>query len=253
MTNHVKVSACIQNIHVALAKHDEYKSNYQMLFALPLVSKLRNRNRQLKKQVRTLKNMLMKTQSHTGNKEVIIDLTTEAEDAEAEGGGDDDVVIVKVEKESEKERIVYEIEEEEGADEPEAFTEEIQAQEEGEADEEVEEVEEEEVEEVVVEEEEVTEEEEEVDEEEEVEEVVVEEEEVAVEEEEVEYEEVEEVEVEEEEEVEFEEVVIKGVTYCTNDAQNGEIYAVTEDGELGDMVGNFVKGKAVFLSAVKKA
>ena len=251
MVSHVKVSTCIQNIHVALAKHDEYKTNYQMLFTLPLVNKLRNRNRQLKKQVRTLKNMLMKTRK--GNKEVIDLKETEEE------GDDDNVVIVKIEKESEKEMIVYEIEEEDGTDEPEAFAEEIQAQEEGEADEEV-------VEEEVEIEEEVVEEEEEVEvvEEEEEEVVVEEEEEVEVVEEEVEEEveevveveeEVEEVvvEEEEEEEVEYEEVVIKGVTYCTNDAQNGQIYAVTEDGELGDMVGNFVKGKAVFLRAQKKA
>ena len=67
-----------------------------------------------------------------------------------------------------------------------------------------------------------------------------------------EVEEVEEVEEEEEEteevevEEEYVEVTINGVTYCTNDEQNGTIYAVTDDGDLGEEVGVFKQGKPVF-------
>jgi len=136
-----------------------------------------------------------------------------------------------------------------------------------------EEVEEEEVEEEEVEEEEV--EEEEIEEREgasegtvgsleEVEEEEVEEEEV--EEEEVEEEEVEEEEVEEEEEEveeregasegtvgsleeedeEVEEVTIKGKSYYTSNKISGIIYEITKDEEVGDEVGVFKEGKAVF-------
>ena len=125
--------------------------------------------------------------------------------------------------------------------------------------------EEEEVEEEEVEEEEVEEEvEEEEEEEEEVEEEEVEEEEVEeVEEEEVEEEEVEE-EVEEEEEVksvetetkndqeedddeeELIEIEIDDKTYCTNDENNGFIYELDNDGDVGKKVGYLKDGDAYF-------
>ena len=54
----------------------------------------------------------------------------------------------------------------------------------------------------------------------------------------------EEVEVEDEEEV-FE-VTIKGNTYYTSDAQNGEIYAIDEEGDPGDQIGMFKSGIAKF-------
>ena len=81
-------------------------------------------------------------------------------------------------------------------------------------------------------------------------EVEVEEEEVEVEEEEVEEEveevEVEEVEVEEEEEeAGVYEVEIKGVRYYTTNEKDGIVYSVTEDDDVGDEIGKFVKGKLV--------
>jgi hypothetical protein len=119
------------------------------------------------------------------------------------------------------------------------------------------EVEEEEVEEEEVEEEEV--EEEEVEEvEEEVEEEEVEEEEVEEEVEEIEkkegasegtigsLEEVEEEEEEVEEDEEVEEVTIKGKSYYTSNKISGIIYEITKDEEVGDEVGVFKEGKAVF-------
>ena len=39
------------------------------------------------------------------------------------------------------------------------------------------------------------------------------------------------------------EVTIRGKTYFTADAQNGEIYESTADGDVGDEVGKFVNGK----------
>ena len=48
---------------------------------------------------------------------------------------------------------------------------------------------------------------------------------------------------EEEMEEEVFEVTIRGKTYFTADAQNGEIYEATDDGDVGDEVGKFVNGK----------
>jgi hypothetical protein len=72
-----------------------------------------------------------------------------------------------------------------------------------------------------------------------------EEEEIEVEEEEEEEEE-EEIEVEEEEEEEAFEVEIKGKTYYTTDKQNGIIYNMTNDDDIGEELGYFANGKAVF-------
>jgi len=52
--------------------------------------------------------------------------------------------------------------------------------------------------------------------------------------------------VEEEEEVEYFEVSIKGKRYYTSDLQNGEIYSMIADDEIGDLVGRFVKGVSKF-------
>jgi hypothetical protein len=82
--------------------------------------------------------------------------------------------------------------------------------------------------------------------EEEQEEVEEEQEEVEEEQEEVE-EEQEEVEEEQEEETEeVFEVIIKGKTYYTTDEKNGVIYAVESSGDIGDEVGRFTAGVAVF-------
>ena len=95
--------------------------------------------------------------------------------------------------------------------------------------------------------------------EEEVEEIEVKKEVIEIDEEEVEEEEEEEVEVEveveeeEEEEVEVEEeeeevmeIQIKGKSYYTSDEQNGKIYSIQEDDDVGPEVGHFVNGVAKF-------
>jgi len=179
--------------------------------------------------------------------EIIDDaLSEEIDEVEVVEG---EVEVVEGEEDEEEVEVV-EGEEEEEVVEVEGVEEE---EEEGEVVE-VEGVEEEEEEEETVE---VAEEEEEVEEEEETVEVVegeeeeAEEEEVAEEEEEeetveVDEEEEETVEVEEEEEVEYFEVSIKGKRYYTSDLQNGEIYSMIADDEIGDLVGRFIKGVSKF-------
>jgi hypothetical protein len=51
---------------------------------------------------------------------------------------------------------------------------------------------------------------------------------------------------EEAEEEEVFEIDIKGTSYYTTNQQSGKIYAIGEDEDVGDEVGNFVKGVAVF-------
>ena len=189
----------------------------------------------------------------------------EVDEVEVEVEEEEEVEVEEEEVEVEEEEVEVEEEEEvEVEEEEEVEVEEDEEVEEEEVDEvEVEvEVEEEEVEveeeEVEVEEEEVEVEEEEVEvEEEEVEVEEIEEEEEDVEEEEVEVEEdVEEEEVEvEEEEVEVEaegeeegvyEVVIQNKKYYTTDETNGTIYTIEDNEEIGEEIGQFVNGKAIF-------
>ena len=70
----------------------------------------------------------------------------------------------------------------------------------------------------------------------------------ADEEEEAEEEETEEEEEAEEEEEEEEvfEIEIKGKSYYTTDEQNGKIYKIEEDEDVGPVIGNFVNGVAKF-------
>jgi len=176
----------------------------------------------------------------------------EQEPASDEGGQEDEE-----EEEEEKEEEDEEDEEVEVEDEEDEEVEEEEEEEEEEEDEEVE-VEDEEDEEVEEEEDEEEEEEDEEEEEEdeEEEEEEVEDEEVEVEDEEVEEEEeeeeveVEEVEVEDEEvEVEEEEEVfeieVNGITYYTTNRDNGVIYGVDDEGDVGESVGKFTKGVAI--------
>ena len=51
---------------------------------------------------------------------------------------------------------------------------------------------------------------------------------------------------EEEEEEEVFEVIIGSKTYFTADAENGEIYGIVDEDEVGDAVGMFKNGKARF-------
>jgi GLPGLI family protein len=53
-------------------------------------------------------------------------------------------------------------------------------------------------------------------------------------------------EVEEEEEEELFEIEIDDVTYCTNNDENGFIYQLSEDGDVGDKVGYLKDGEAYF-------
>jgi hypothetical protein len=74
-----------------------------------------------------------------------------------------------------------------------------------------------------------------------------EEEEVETEEEEEEEEVKEEKKVEiEEEEEELVEIEIDDITYCTNDEENGFIYELSEEGEVGDKVGYLKEGEPFF-------
>jgi hypothetical protein len=68
---------------------------------------------------------------------------------------------------------------------------------------------------------------------------------VVVEEEEVEVVEEETVEEEEEEEGVYETVIEGNRYYITNDT-DGEIYAIIDDDDIGDVVGKYVNGKPVF-------
>ena len=42
------------------------------------------------------------------------------------------------------------------------------------------------------------------------------------------------------------EIEINGKNYYTSNEQNGSIYGITEDEDVGEELGNFVKGKPVF-------
>ena len=154
-----------------------------------------------------------------------------------EKGLEEDVKVIKtVYKFDESNNIIVEEEEEE----EEVVEEEVEEEEE----------EEEEVEEEEVEEEEVEEEEEEEVEEEEVEEEEVVEEEVEQEEDSIvenkEKEELEDLEEEEEEEEEYIEIEIDDVNYCTNNEENGFIYEMDKDGEIGKKVGYIKNGEPTF-------
>ena len=47
-------------------------------------------------------------------------------------------------------------------------------------------------------------------------------------------------------EIEFMEIEIDDVTYCTNDDNNGFIYKLDEDGNVGDKVGYIKDGEPIF-------
>jgi hypothetical protein len=56
---------------------------------------------------------------------------------------------------------------------------------------------------------------------------------------------------EEEEEEEFSEIEIDEVTYCTNNEDNGFIYVLTEDGDVGEKVGYLKEGEPFFYADEK--
>ena len=57
--------------------------------------------------------------------------------------------------------------------------------------------------------------------------------------------------LQDEEEEEYIEIDIDDVTYCTNNEENGFIYEVTEDGDLGDKVGYLKDGEPFFYADEK--
>jgi hypothetical protein len=58
----------------------------------------------------------------------------------------------------------------------------------------------------------------------------------------------EEKEEEKEEEEELFEIEIDDVTYCTNNEENGMIYELKEDGDVGEEIGYFKNGEPIFHS-----
>jgi hypothetical protein len=194
----------------------------------------------LKDEVNTLRNQLNELKNKTGKD--TIDLTV-------------DQVVIKIEH-VEKENIKLEIEEDEQVQEEEEQEEEEQEEEEQE--EEEEDVQEEEEEDVQEEEEEDVQEEEEEDVQEEEEEQEEEKEDTKEDkqreqEEEDEEEKSNDVETEEEEEEEEEEedeeyieIDIDDVTYCTNNEENGFIYELTTDGDIGTKLGYLKDGEPFF-------
>ena len=75
--------------------------------------------------------------------------------------------------------------------------------------------------------------------------------EVVVEEEAADEVETEKSESEAEEEEEFIEIDIDDVTYCTNNEENGFIYELTEDGDVGEKVGYLKDGEPFFYADEK--
>ena len=255
--------------------------NYQFILSLPIVVELIKKNKKLRKENKSLKNLiysipefrckcsnsntiienkskkivsLRKTftkSTETDEKNIVLNhvKTEKIDNVNIINDSDDDdsVVFINEVKKEVTPNIVYVLEEEA---EEELEEGEIRQDELVEEAEEVVEEEAEEAEEEVVEEEEEEEEEEAEEEEEEAEEVeevvdeVVEEEEV--EEEVVEEEVVDEVVEEEEAEEEVFEIEIKGKSYYTTNEKNGSIYNVDENEEIGDEIGKFENGKPMF-------
>jgi cobalamin biosynthesis protein CobT len=225
------------------------KNNYDHIMKLPAVLELQRKISALKQENKILIRILRKTirdsSMHDKPERDVIDLTLPDTHDAAEGSRlKEDIKCVKIKMEpglevsvvEEKENIQYElIHENEGSSlEKMSSAAEEEDEEEDEEDEE-EEAEEEEAEEEAQEEEE---------EEEETEEAEEEEEEEAEEQEEAE-EKAEEAEEEaEEEEAEVYEITIKGKKYFTTDEQNGDIYEMDKDGDVGEQVGSFVNGIA---------
>ena len=200
------VFSCMLNIQHALKKHDVYKGNYQGMMQLPMVRKLKKENKRLKEQIRILRGETQKKSNLYKN------IPKKEEEEEEE---EDDVIII-----SPPDKVVIKIEPEEVAKKqepsivvPNAAVVVVVKEDKKETSKVVYEL--------------IEKEEEEEDEEE-----VVEEEE----------EEVEVVEEEEEVEEEYLEITINGVSYCTCDQENGSIYELTEDGDIGAVKGVYKNG-----------
>ena len=262
-----KINKSMEKLKRQMVDYEKYRDNYEYMKFSPVVqsvlqennelkmvnAKLKEKLKKYKKMCKPLRtglydNITVKTEPGT-----IIDLTHENEpspnivyeliEEEAEEEEAEELEEEEAEEEEAEELEEAEAEEEEAEEEEAEEEEEEEEAEEEEGEEEEEEAEEEEGEEEEGEEEEGEELEEEVEEAEEEEAEELEEEEELEEAEELEEEEVEEEEVEEEE---VYEVKIKNKKYYTTNETNGVIYSITQDGDIGDEVGNYVNGTPVF-------
>jgi len=229
---------------------DSLEANYVALLNLPIVKELLRKNKKLRKENKSLKNLVYSLpefrcvchrSSETRTVRIKKEPRNQEEPTECEPLAEDEDEVVFVE--AEKQNIVYVIDEQD--DELDELDDDDLAEEQDEAEEEAEAEEEEADEEEADEEEpeEEAEEEEQDEAEEEQDETEVEEQEEADEEQEEADEEQEEAEGAEEEVFE---VQVSGKSYYTSDQKNGKIYAITADEEIGDEVGVFVDGKAKF-------
>jgi hypothetical protein len=259
------------------------QENYAALLDLPIIRQLIKKNAKLRKENKALKSLIysipeFRCECRKSGSSIKVSIKKEKEDVIPVQCDtleeDDEVVFVAQENDVKKINIVYEIDEEEEAqaDEAEEADEEAQADEEaGEesGEEEEEEAQADEADAQADEEEEDDEAEAQADEEEEADDAEVEEDEEAeaqadedeaqadedeaqadeeeesVEEEEADEEEEEEEEAEEEADEVFV-VTISGKSYYTTNKDNGKIYAIDADEEIGDEIGEFKNGKAKF-------
>jgi hypothetical protein len=197
-------------------------------------------NEGIEKQIKTENNEVEVVERVVVKEEPIIIEENDEDDTESVSLVENKIVNLEEEEIPEIEKEPPVLEEEEVEEE-----EDVEEEEEENVEEEEEDVEEEEN---VEEEEENVEEEEDVEEEENVEEEEedVEEEDVKTQEEEVE------TEASEEEEEELEIITIDDIDYCTNDAENGFIWEINDDGEPGDKIGYFKEEEPFFYADVNK-
>jgi hypothetical protein len=235
------------------------QENYAALLDLPIIRKLIKKNAKLRKENKALKSLIysipeFRCECRNSGSSIKVSIKKEKEDVipvQCETlEEDDEVVFVAPENDVKKINIVYEIDEVEEEEAGEAQAGEAQAgeeeDEEEEAGEEAGEDEEEEAGEEAGEEADEEEEEEEEAGEEAEEDAEEEEEEEEEEEDEEEEEEQEKEEAEEEEADEVFVVTISGKSYYTTNKDNGKIYAIDADEEIGDEIGEFKAGKAKF-------
>ena len=209
------------------------QENYAALLDLPIIRQLIKKNAKLRKENKALKSLIysipeFRCECRKSGSSIKVSIKKEKEDVIPVQCDtleeDDEVVFVAQENDVKKINIVYEIDEEEEAQADEAE----EAGEEAQADEEAGEESGEEAEAQADEDE-----------------AQADEEEESVEEEEADEEEEEEEEAEEEADEVFV-VTISGKSYYTTNKDNGKIYAIDADEEIGDEIGEFKNGKAKF-------
>jgi len=207
------------------------EENYVALLNLPIVRQLIRKNAKIRKENKALKSLIyslpeFRCDCRGYSPSIKVEIKKEREDSipvQCETlEEDDEVVFVAPENETKKINIVYEIDEEEEEEEGEAQAGEEEAGEAQAGDEDKEASEEE-------------------DDEEETEEEAGDEEEEGEEEGEEE-----ETPAEEEDAEEVFVVTVSGKSYYTTNKENGKIYKIDADEEIGDEIGEFKDGKAKF-------